>query len=96
MVTRTPGIEVNTGKPLGARCASDARRRVRQAGNTGGQRRFDPGGNIAASVPGLDSLPRGFGLDDDQVHSPNEKFEQRCFHHGIRSHTRLLAKFAGG
>jgi hypothetical protein len=28
------------------------------------------------------------------VHSPNEKFEQRCFHHGIRSHIRLLAKFA--
>jgi hypothetical protein len=44
---------------------------------------------------GIDSLLMGFGLDDDQVHSPNEKFEQRCFHHGIRSHIRLLAKFAG-
>jgi acetylornithine deacetylase/succinyl-diaminopimelate desuccinylase-like protein len=48
------------------------------------------------NVLGIDTLLMGFGLDDDQIHSPNEKFEQRCFHHGIRSHIRLLAKFAGG
>ena len=43
---------------------------------------------------GLDSLLMGFGLDDDQVHSPNEKFEVACFHHGIRSHARLLGELA--
>jgi acetylornithine deacetylase/succinyl-diaminopimelate desuccinylase-like protein len=48
------------------------------------------------NVLGIDSLLMGFILDDDQVHSPNERLEQRCFHHGIRSHARLLAKFAGG
>ena len=48
------------------------------------------------NVLGIDSLLMGFGLDDDQVHSPNEKFEQRCFHHGIRAHARLLARFAQG
>ncbi|MBV8914853.1 MAG: dipeptidase [Acetobacteraceae bacterium] len=43
-------------------------------------------------VLGLDSVLMGFGLDDDQVHSPNEKFEWTCFRHGIRSHARLLGK----
>ena len=44
---------------------------------------------------GLDSLLIGFGLDDDQVHSPNEKFEVTCFRHGMRSHARLLGKLGG-
>jgi len=48
------------------------------------------------NVLGVDSLLMGFALDEDGAHSPNEKFEQRCFHHGVRSHVRLLAKFAGG
>ena len=48
------------------------------------------------NILGIDTLLMGFGLDDDQIHSPNEKFEQVCFHHGIRSHARLLAKFAAG
>ena len=46
-------------------------------------------------VLGLDSLLVGFGLDDDQVHSPNEKFEMSCFHKGQRAHVRLLAELAG-
>ncbi len=43
---------------------------------------------------GIDSVLMGFGLGDDQPHSPNEKFEVECFLHGLRSHVRLLGKLA--
>jgi acetylornithine deacetylase/succinyl-diaminopimelate desuccinylase-like protein len=58
------------------------------------------GGSIPAVAAirrllGIDALLLGFGLADDRVHSPNEKFEIRCFTNGIRSHARLLAELAG-
>ena len=45
-------------------------------------------------ILGLDTLLMGFGLNDDQVHSPNEKFDLRCLDHGTNAHARLLGAAA--
>ena len=39
---------------------------------------------------GLETIFMGFGLADDRVHSPNEKFELDCFRLGARAHVLLI------
>ena len=43
---------------------------------------------------GAESLLIGFGLTNDRIHAPNEKFDLDCFALGCQTHAALLAELA--
>jgi acetylornithine deacetylase/succinyl-diaminopimelate desuccinylase-like protein len=49
---------------------------------------------LLKTVLGVDTLLLGWGLPDDNLHGPNEKFALADFHRGIKASAHLLAEMA--
>jgi len=54
-----------------------------------------PVAGLLKTTVGLETVFMGFGLEDDRVHSPNEKFELDCFRMGAKSHAALVEELSG-
>jgi acetylornithine deacetylase/succinyl-diaminopimelate desuccinylase-like protein len=91
-----PGIEIATDTPWVQAARAALQKEYGRPAVMMGSGGSIPVVDQIKRVLGIDSLMMGFGLDDDQIHSPNEKFELRCFHKGTRSHALLLGELAGG
>ena len=50
--------------------------------------------NSFTAMLGIDTLLLGWGQDDDNLHSPNEKFSLKDFHRGIKSSCCLWDEIA--
>jgi acetylornithine deacetylase/succinyl-diaminopimelate desuccinylase-like protein len=87
-----PGVSVRTDAP-----ALRAAARALKTGTGVEPALIRSGGSIPIAgllkeKLGLETVFMGFGLSDDRVHSPNEKFEPHCFRWGVRSHAALISE----
>ncbi|MBL8963836.1 MAG: M20/M25/M40 family metallo-hydrolase [Phycisphaeraceae bacterium] len=85
-----PGVTTPIDSPsmrAAARALTGASRKKPALIKSGGS---IPVAGMLKAVLGIDTIFMGFGLDDDRVHSPNEKFEIECLAMGTRSHARFV------
>jgi acetylornithine deacetylase/succinyl-diaminopimelate desuccinylase-like protein len=90
----SPACEIAEDNPFIARVAGALRDEFRRDAVLMGCGGSIPVVRHFKDVLGMDSVLAGFGLPDDAIHSPNEKYSVSSFHKGIRSWTRIIAALA--
>ena len=60
-----------------------------EAAFTGGGGSIPVAGHFQ-DIIGVSPMLIGFAKDNDQIHSPNEKYDLQSFHKGIRSWARII------
>jgi acetylornithine deacetylase/succinyl-diaminopimelate desuccinylase-like protein len=93
-LAEAPGIEIPFDSPALAKARAGLLEEWGRPAVTVGEGGTIPIVSDFKRVLDMDTIMVGFALDDDRVHSPNEKYDLRSFHKGTRSWARILAALA--
>jgi acetylornithine deacetylase/succinyl-diaminopimelate desuccinylase-like protein len=89
----SPATEIPEDNPFIAKSAKALKDEFRRDAVLMGSGGSIPICRFFKDILGMDSVLVGFGLNDDAIHSPNEKYDLESYRRGIRSWVRIIGEF---